>query len=120
PTGSSQRALPPRAASGGGTEILATPLPKADLVPAIAAAVSRYAEVAALEGEVSDLTERLETRKVVERAKGLLQDKRGMSEPDAFRWLQKTSMDKRLSMRAVAEGVVPGTGTPDRPRRDAA
>jgi response regulator NasT len=69
-------------------------------------AVSRYAEVQMLEAEVADLTERLETRKSVERAKTVLQERLGLSEPDAFRWIQKTAMDLRLSMRQVAEGVI--------------
>jgi two-component system, response regulator PdtaR len=69
-------------------------------------AVSRFAELQQLEAEVADLSERLETRKVVDRAKGVLQEKLGLSEPDAFRWIQKTAMDLRLSMREVAVGVV--------------
>jgi response regulator NasT len=68
--------------------------------------VSRFAEIAALESEVSDLSERLETRKAVERAKTVLQRDLGLSEPDAFRWIQKTAMDLRLSMRQVADGVI--------------
>jgi AmiR/NasT family two-component response regulator len=74
--------------------------------------VSRHAQIAALEGEVNDLQERLETRKVVDRAKGLLQAEHGMTEPEAFRWIQKTSMDRRTSMRAVADGVLAGTDRP--------
>jgi len=69
-------------------------------------AVSRFAELQQLEAEVADLGERLETRKVVDRAKGVLQASLGLSEPDAFRWIQKTAMDLRLSMREVADGVV--------------
>jgi response regulator NasT len=69
-------------------------------------AVSRFAELQQLEAEVADLSERLETRKVVDRAKGVLQQQLGLSEPDAFRWIQKTAMDLRLSMKQVAEGVV--------------
>jgi response regulator NasT len=76
---------------------------------------SRFAELAALEAEVLDLTDRLETRKAVERAKSVLQGELSLSEPDAFRWIQKTAMDLRLSMREVAEGVVehgvPGSGS---------
>ena len=67
---------------------------------------ARFAEIQAVEAEVSDLTERLESRKVVERAKGLLQSGLGLSEPEAFRWIQKTAMDLRKSMREVAEGVI--------------
>jgi response regulator NasT len=69
-------------------------------------AVSRYAEIAVLEREVSDLQESLATRKSVDRAKGVLQEKLGLSETDAFRWIQKTAMDLRLSMKQVADGVV--------------
>ncbi|MEI7780268.1 MAG: ANTAR domain-containing protein, partial [Actinomycetes bacterium] len=76
------------------------------LVPAIELAVSRYAEISALEAEVADLGERLETRKRVERAKSLLQRVYGLSETDAFRWLQKSAMDRRLSMREVADVVL--------------
>ena len=69
-------------------------------------AVSRFAELATLETEVADLTERLETRKAVERAKSLLMEQLDLTEPEAFRWIQKTAMDLRLSMRQVADGVV--------------
>jgi response regulator NasT len=85
---------------------LVKPFGKSDLMPAIEMAVSRFAELQQLEAEVADLTERLETRKVVDRAKGVLQEKLGLSEPDAFRWIQKTAMDLRRSMREVADGVV--------------
>jgi response regulator NasT len=85
---------------------LVKPFGQSDLVPAIEMAVSRFAEVAALEQEVADLNERLETRKAVDRAKGVLQKELGISEPDAFRWIQKTAMDLRLSMRQVSDGVV--------------
>jgi response regulator NasT len=85
---------------------LVKPFGKSDLMPAIEMAVSRFAELQLLEAEVADLSERLETRKVVDKAKGVLQEKLGLSEPDAFRWIQKTAMDLRLSMREVADGVV--------------
>ena len=111
-TAFSQRDLVERARDAGAMAYLVKPFGKSDLVPAIEIAVSRYAELSALEGEVGDLTERLETRKVVERAKGKLQDDHGMSEPDAFRWIQKLSMDRRLSMRDVAQGVLDGTEGP--------
>ena len=91
---------------------LVKPFAKTDLIPTIEVAVSRAAQLKALESEVGDLTERLETRKVVDRAKGRLQADSGMSEPEAFRWIQKTSMDRRTTMRAVAEGVVAGTDGP--------
>ena len=105
-TAFSQRELVERARDAGAMAYLVKPFNKADLVPAIEIAMSRFQELTQLESEVSDLTERLETRKVVDRAKGILQDKLGLSEPEAFRWLQKTAMDLRMSMRAVAEGVI--------------
>ncbi|WP_067975564.1 ANTAR domain-containing response regulator [Nocardiopsis trehalosi] len=105
-TAFSQRELVERARDAGAMAYLVKPFNKADLVPAIEMAVSRYAELAALEAEVSGLQERLETRKLVERAKGLLQSRHGLSEPEAFRWIQKNSMDRRLTMRKVAETVV--------------
>jgi two-component system, response regulator PdtaR len=85
---------------------LVKPFNKSDLVPAIEMAVSRFAELSTLEAEVADLTERLETRKAVERAKNVLQEQLQLTEPEAFRWIQKTAMDLRLSMRQVAEGVI--------------
>jgi response regulator NasT len=75
-------------------------------VPAIEMAVSRFQELRALEAEVADLAQRLETRKLVDRAKSVLQTKYGLTEPAAFRWIQKTSMDRRMSMQAVAQAVI--------------
>jgi response regulator NasT len=98
---------------------LVKPFTKADLVPAIEMAVSRYDEMAALEAEVQTLQERLETLKVVDRAKGLLQTAHGWTEHEAFRWIQKTSMDRRVTMRQVAEAVVAGSaGAADKPGDD--
>ena len=111
-TAFSQRELVERAVEAGAMAYLVKPFGKADLIPTIEVAVSRAAQLKALETEVGDLTERLETRKVVDRAKGRLQADSGMSEPEAFRWIQKTSMDRRTTMRAVAEGVVAGTDGP--------
>jgi len=105
-TAFSQRDLVERARDAGAMAYLVKPFTRNDLVPAIEMAVSRFAELAALEGEVADLSERLETRKAVDRAKGVLQKDLGLSEPEAFRWIQKTAMDLRLSMRQVADGVV--------------
>jgi len=105
-TAFSQRDLVERARDAGAMAYLVKPFTKAHLVPAIEVAVSRFAEVATLEAEVADLTERLETRKAVERAKSLLMEQLDLSEPEAFRWIQKTAMDLRLSMRQVADGVV--------------
>ena len=111
-TAFSQRELVERARDAGAMAYLVKPFTKADLVPAIEIAVSRFQEVAALAGEVGTLKERLEVRKLLDRAKGKLQTEQGMSEPDAFRWIQKTSMDQRLAMRAVAERVLEGNMTP--------
>lgn len=107
-TAFSQRELVERARDAGAMAYLVKPFTKGDLVPAIEMAVSRFTELAALEREVAGLTQRLETRKLVDRAKSVLQERYGLSEPEAFRWIQKTSMDRRLSMRAVAEVVVSG------------
>jgi response regulator NasT len=105
-TAFSQRDLVESARDAGAMAYLVKPFGKSDLMPAIEMAVSRFAELQQLEAEVADLSERLETRKLVDRAKGVLQEKLGLSEPDAFRWIQKTAMDLRLSMREVADGVV--------------
>ncbi|MGA8257492.1 MAG: response regulator [Nocardioides sp.] len=105
-TAFSQRDLVERARDAGAMAYLVKPFTQSDLVPAIEMALSRFAELAQLESEVHDLQERLETRKAVDRAKGILQEKLQLTEPDAFRWIQKTAMDLRLSMREVAEGVV--------------
>ena len=105
-TAFSQRELVERARDAGAMAYLVKPFGKTDLLPAIEMAVSRFAELQMLESEVADLTERLETRKVVDRAKAVLQERLEISEPDAFRWIQKTAMDLRLSMKQVAEGVL--------------
>ncbi|WZH53946.1 MAG: response regulator [Nocardioides alkalitolerans] len=105
-TAFSQRELVERARDAGAMAYLVKPFSASDLVPAIEMAVSRFAELSQLEAEVGDLTERLETRKLVDRAKGVLQKDLGLTEPDAFRWIQKTAMDLRLSMKQVAEGVI--------------
>lgn len=115
-TAFSQRELVERARDAGAMAYLVKPFTQSDLVPAIEMALSRFAELTQLETEVSDLQDRLETRKAVDRAKGILQQQLKLSEPDAFRWIQKTAMDLRLSMRQVAEGVVehgPATASGD-------
>ncbi len=101
-----QRELVERARDAGAMAYVVKPFTRNDLVPAIEMAVSRYAEIAMLESEVAELGERLATRKAVDRAKGVLQQRLELTEPEAFRWIQKTAMDLRLSMRQVAEGVV--------------
>lgn len=110
-TAFSQRELVERARDAGAMAYLVKPFSKADLLPAIEIAASRYVELAELEREVADLAERLETRKLVDRAKSILQTKFGLSEPDSFRWIQKTAMDKRVSMRQVAQLVVDEAGS---------
>jgi AmiR/NasT family two-component response regulator len=107
-TAFSQRDLIERARDAGAMAYLVKPFQKRDLLPAIEMATSRFAEIRALEAEVTGLRERLEARKLIERAKGALMTKHGLSEPEAFRWIQRAAMDNRTSMRAVAELVLSG------------
>lgn len=116
-TAFSQRDLVERARDAGAMAYLVKPFQKRDLLPAIEMATSRFAEIRALEAEVSGLRERLEARKLIERAKGTLMTKHGLSEPEAFRWIQRAAMDNRTSMRAVAEVVLnEGADRPDTPK----
>ena len=105
-TAFSQRELVERATEAGALAYVVKPFGPNDLIPAIEIALSRYQQLAALEEEVADLADRLETRKVLDRAKGILNDTMGLTEPEAFRWIQKASMDRRLTMREVAQTVV--------------
>ncbi len=105
-TAFSQRELVERARDAGAMAYLVKPFSKSDLVPAIEMAMSRFAQITALEQEVGDLSEQLATRKVVERAKSLLQEALGITEPEAFSWIQRTAMDLRLPMKQVAEAVI--------------
>jgi two-component system, response regulator PdtaR len=105
-TAFSQRELVERARAAGAMAYLVKPFQKSDLVPAIEIALSRFAELHALENEVASLTERLETRKLVERAKGTLMSAFGMTEPDAFKWIQRAAMDNRMTMKQVAERII--------------
>jgi response regulator NasT len=109
-TAFSQRDLVERARDAGAMAYLVKPFTISDLIPAIELAISRFSEISALEQEVATLSERLETRKVVERAKGLLQVKQGMTEPEAFKWIQRAAMDRRTSMKRVAEVVLETLG----------
>jgi response regulator NasT len=93
---------------------LVKPFSITDLVPAIEVAVSRFQEIAALEREVATLGDRLEARKLIERAKGLLQAKHSMTEPEAFSWMQRAAMDQRTTMKRVAEVVLETLGDPDK------
>jgi response regulator NasT len=107
-TAFSQRDLIERARDAGAMAYLVKPFSKADLLPAIELAVARYAETAALRDEVADISQRLEARKIIDRAKGLLMTHQKMTEPEAFRWIQRTAMDRRTSMQAVAGAVLEG------------
>lgn len=105
-TAFSQQELVTRAAEVGAMAFLVKPFSPHDLLPAIEIALSRHAQLVALETEIADLGERLETRKLVERAKGVLSEKMKLTEPEAFRWIQKASMDRRLSMADVSRTVL--------------
>jgi len=107
-TAFSQRELVERARDAGAMAYLVKPFTKADLIPAIEIAASRFQEITALESEVGTLRDRLEVRKLLDRAKGLLQSERGITEAEAFRWIQKSSMDRRMTMRAVAAELLEG------------
>ncbi len=109
-TAFSQRDLIERATDAGAMAYLVKPFTKSDLLPAIELAIARYSEMVALRAEVADITERLEVRKIIDRAKGLLQAKQKMNEPEAFRWLQRAAMDRRTSMRDIAQAVIDGLG----------
>jgi response regulator NasT len=114
-TAFSQRELVDRAREAGAMAYLVKPFQKSDLVPAIEIALSRFAELSALEDEVATLNDRLETRKSVERAKGELMAKYQMTEPDAFKWIQRTAMDHRMTMRDVADRIVAEATASDLP-----
>ena len=107
-TAFSQRELIERARDAGAMAYLVKPFSKSDLLPAIELAVARYAETTALRKEVADISQRLEARKIIDRAKGLLMTHQKMTEPEAFRWIQRTAMDRRTSMQAVANAVLEG------------
>ncbi len=105
-TAFSQKELVEKAGEAGALAYVVKPFNQNDLIPAIEIAVVRHQQIIALENEVADLAERFETRKLVDRAKGLLIEKMGLSEPEAFRWIQKASMNRRLTMQEVAQAVV--------------
>jgi response regulator NasT len=109
-TAFSQAELVARATEAGAMAFITKPFKPADLIPAIQIAIARSEEIMALEQEISDLSDRLETRKLMDRAKGLLMSKMKLAEPDAFRWIQKASMDRRLSMAQVAKAVIDQLG----------
>lgn len=109
-TAFSQQDLVARAVEAGALAYITKPFKPTDLLPAIQVALARNEEIVALEQEISDLSDRLETRKLMDRAKGLLMTKMKLSEPEAFRWIQKASMDRRLSMSQVAKAVIDQLG----------
>ena len=115
-TAFSQRELVERARDAGAMAYVVKPFDASDVVPAIEIAMARFAEIRAVEAEVADLGERFASRKAVDQAKGLLEEGLGLSEPEAFRWIQKTAMDLRKSMREVAEGVIDHAKAGGKPR----
>lgn len=111
-TAFSQKELVDRANQAGAMAYVVKPFTPNDLLPAVEIALSRHSQLIALEHEIADLNERFETRKLVDRAKGLLNEKMNLSEPEAFRWIQKASMDRRLTMQEVAQTVIEQLGVP--------
>ena len=105
-TAFSQRDLVERARDAGAMAYVVKPFGASDVVPAIEIAMGRFAEITAIEDELTSLEERFESRKIIDQAQGFLQQDLGLTEPEAFRWIQKTAMDMRKSMREVAEGVL--------------
>jgi len=95
-----------RAVEAGAIAYVVKPFTPERLLPQIEVALSRHQELLAVEAEVTDALERLETRKILDRAKGLLQEKMKLTEPEAFRWIQKASMDRRLTMTEIAQAVI--------------
>lgn len=105
-TAFSQRDLVERARDAGAMAYVVKPFDASDVVPAIEIAMGRFAEIKAIEDELASLEDRFESRKIIDQAKGILQESLDLTEPEAFRWIQKTAMDLRKSMREVAEGVI--------------
>ena len=105
-TAFSQKDLVERARDAGAMAYVVKPFSLSDLVPAIEIAVSRHRQLKALENEVANLHDRLETRKIIDRAKGILMQALNITEPEAFSWIQKTAMDRRMSMKDVASAVI--------------
>ncbi len=113
-TAFSQKELVERARDAGVMAYVVKPFSINDLTPAIEIAMSRHLQMRSLKEEVADLHERLETRKIVDRAKGILMAAMNLSEPEAFSWIQRAAMDRRISMKAVAEAVISPDSVPDR------
>ena len=113
-TAFSQRELVDRARHAGVMAYVLKPFTINDLVPAIEIAISRHLQMKSLAAEVADLHERLETRKVIDRAKGILMAALNLTEPQAFSWIQKAAMDRRLTMKEVAQAVISPDAVPDK------
>ena len=113
-TAFSQRELIERARDAGVMAYVVKPFSINDLVPAIEIAISRHKQMKSLEAEVADIYERLESRKIIDRAKGILMKALNLSEPEAFSWIQKTAMDRRISMKEVAAAVIDPQLAPDK------
>ncbi len=113
-TAFSQRELVERARDAGVMAYVVKPFSINDLVPAIEIAISRHRQMKSLEAEVADIYERLETRKIIDRAKGILMKAMNLSEPESFSWIQKTAMDRRISMKDVAKAVISPDAAPDK------
>ncbi len=111
-TAFSQRDLVERARDAGAMAYVVKPFTIEDLVPAIEIAISRHVQMKSLSEEVADLHERLETRKIIDRAKGILMKALNLSEPEAFSWIQRTAMDRRITMKEVAEAVISPSAAP--------
>ena len=105
-TAFSQKDLVDRARDAGAMAYVVKPFTINDLTPAIEISISRHRQMKSLEAEVADLHDRLETRKVIDRAKGILMQALNLSEPQAFSWIQKAAMDRRITMKEVAEAVI--------------
>ena len=111
-TAFSQRELVERARDAGVMAYVVKPFSIGDLVPAIEIAISRHLQMRTLADEVADLHERLETRKTIDRAKGILMQALSLSEPEAFSWIQRAAMDRRLTMKEVAQAVISPDAVP--------
>ncbi len=111
-TAFSQREVVEQARDAGALAFLVKPFQKSDLIPAIEVAMGRFRELRSLTGEIDALGEQLESRKVIDRAKGVLMDEVGMSETDAFAFIQRTAMSERLRMRDVADRILDGSLRP--------
>jgi response regulator NasT len=112
-TAFSQRDLIERARDAGALAYLVKPFQKSELIPAVEVALGRYKEMQALQAEVKGLEDQLDTRRVVDRAKGILMDTHKLSEGDAFDWIQKTAMRERLTMKVVGQRIIDGELRPD-------